>query len=263
MGKKFLIATLFSVVIPSVLSVYIFINSGHSICFTDACLKNAVSLYALPIKAVEVSLTALTLFLIYFGFLSTVKSMEMTVRTNTFRDYISHREAFFSLLAQHERGVLVIRNKDLLYRNLFPQNTPMKFSPKPDNGNISTVFTIDSIMNDLRQCIEGMMVSVTKGSCSLRDLAENIEGFLVVSEKLGVSEKEYMTLNSEYAGFAPSSKVPNCLSESIKEVFTLVSSIEGFCKEYVDRHEFSICLENQHEALNFFSKELVEYELPE
>lgn len=238
MYKKFIFFSIVGLGVPSALSVFIFMEANHFICFTDTCLKNAVVLYAFPIKVLEFSLGFLTLYLIFLGFKSTRETMEVTKTTNTFRDYIAHREAFFSLLAHHERELLIINNKDSLYRELFPENTPQEFVLTPDKGETSA-FTITSIVSDFNSCVDGLVGAVNSCSVDHKEFARQLGEFMRIYAALGIAEKDCLTVSGAYSGMVNTySQVVREPSKSLHALKELLKSIEHFCTK--DKSERSV-----------------------
>lgn len=227
----------------------------YELCFNSECYSFALQLFKIPITVAATSLPIAGIVAAYHRSIETQTQIDLTIRNNTFANYIKHKDEFenmFVSLANAGFGLnkLAFGNVQRIYREIFPKNSYAELVLTPDNLSKKNFFSKLEVV--LERCEKNMRLADPTENDIFEYFSSVHDGFLLFKV---FNEEESVVL--EFGGEVLS--LPGTASGNASYYHALlgmVSRLEFFCggdKNYTDN---VVSLANR-EAFDEFTKKYI------
>ena len=121
-----------------VVAALIYINEGGlSACFTASCFIYAWDTFKAPLAISAISIPLASLVSSYHRSIETNMQIALTIKNNTFSNYMSHRSDFVEGFKSFGGRVFYIGDVERLYHRIFPKNSFSYFSPELESPELN------------------------------------------------------------------------------------------------------------------------------
>ncbi|MGR5461566.1 hypothetical protein ACPV5G_01270 [Photobacterium damselae] len=155
----------------SAVSIYLSFDGSLVVCAKPACFDNLLNWFSFPLKVLTATVAVMGIVAMLHRSKQTAKQIELstqqiqtTINQNMYLNYFSHLKDFKEQVSRLEFRVIEIEDRNKLYKALYPDNTPVKFSPVDD-----IIYFFNSINSKLKQVDDDIYSTINKLSSNTKD----------------------------------------------------------------------------------------------
>lgn len=233
----FLIPFWGSIVVSVGLSIYIIINNNLALCFSLECINGFYAIFDLPIKIVSAGMALGAFRILVVRSKQSQKQIDLAISQNYFRNYIDHKTEFYEELERFEKKHNVtISDKYILYKELFPNNSPLFFELSIKSGESDLLETLVEIYTNMINELKNVFPkNTTKKDVDKTMFISWLRTYIEVQRLLQLSPKEKLYLKSSDASIVKSDQIPKDIPSVIASISELIELMAVFSMAYKDK----------------------------